>query len=127
MNYMRKCPVCGDGLVWVEYEGARVMKCFSCYGYLIDIAALDRIKINEGKSQEALNSEIETESSLNSEIELKCPRCHLTMNKVNEPLSGMEVELDWCKSCARFGWMEESWQNFKWVMKRQIKLFKPGQ
>jgi Zn-finger nucleic acid-binding protein len=102
---MRKCPVCDDGLVWVEYEGARVMKCFACHGYLVDVAALERIKRNEGKSQDQLSVEVETESNHNSEHELKCPRCRLTMNKVNESLPGIEIELDCCKSCKMI-WLD---------------------
>lgn len=102
---MRKCPVCDDGLVWVEYEGSRVMKCFACHGHLVDIAALERIKRNEGKSPDELSVEIEAESGQNSELELKCPRCRLTMKKVYESLSGFEIDLDVCKSCKMI-WLD---------------------
>jgi len=97
---MRKCPVCGEQLVRVEYEGANAMTCPVCHGYLIDTSSVERIKRSELKSPQELKDEAMGQFHPNSENELKCPRCRLSMQKVHESLPGVELQLDHCKPCS---------------------------
>ncbi len=97
---MKSCPICNIELLWANYEGVRVMSCRKCYGYLVDINALKRIKRVEQASPGQLASEADTESSNNSEYEIRCPRCLITMRKITESFPELEVKLDYCKSCS---------------------------
>lgn len=97
---MRKCPVCGEQLVRVEYEGANAMTCPECHGYLIGTSSAEQIKRSEVKSPQELKNEATDQFHTNSEVELKCPRCRLSMKKVHESLPGVELTLDHCKSCS---------------------------
>lgn len=97
---MRKCPVCSEQLVRVEYEGANAMTCPDCHGYLIDISSVERIKRSELKSPLQLKNEAKEQYHPNSETELKCPRCRMSMEKVHESLPGVELDLDHCDRCS---------------------------
>jgi len=102
---MRRCPVCGDQLVRVEYEGANAMTCPECHGYLIDTSSAEQIKRSEVKSPQELKDEAQEQFHPNSDDALKCPRCRLSMKKVHESLPGVELTLDHCKSCS-LNWLD---------------------
>jgi len=96
---MRKCPVCGEVLVRLEYEGTMVQWCPECKGHLIDISTVERIKRTEHLSTEELLEQAEQSAKPNSEHTLKCPRCYIDMKKRTESFPDLEVMVDYCNGC----------------------------
>ena len=97
---MRNCPHCNIPLTEVDYSGFNVLYCGQCKGYLVDVSRLETIKRLGRKEQAALKAEVRAEYQGDQAAQIKCPKCHLPMQKKPVQLPGLTLQLDACKECA---------------------------
>jgi len=97
---MKKCPICNIPLSSCDYEKQRIMKCEKCAGYLVPEFQLKGIQRIDDIPQEELMEEVKTDFKCSVEKDIRCPKCHLTMNKQKLKFQSIEIEIDECKSCS---------------------------
>lgn len=96
---MRTCPVCNVELQFVDYEGFRVRQCCLCRGHLVPLLRFKSIKRVDRKSPDELKSEAKSEFRKSSIETLKCPKCHLALEKRRVDLPFVELHTDVCEGC----------------------------
>ncbi len=97
---MRMCPHCNVPLTEVDYSGFKVLYCGDCKGHLVDITRLETIKRSARKPPTDLKAEASEEYRTEPLAQIRCPKCHLTMEKRPIRLPGLTLHLDLCKACA---------------------------
>lgn len=97
---MKNCPICNIPLTPVDYEGLRVWQCLTCKGHLMSFARLDGIKRANRKSEPALKSEASTDFAGSTTQPLRCPRCHIVMDKQALDLPVLDIHTDVCDGCS---------------------------
>ena len=99
-----KCPKCSTDLKRNLYEGLPVFHCGTCDGYLVATNRVEDINRRRETPTEVLVKEARTPDGADSEDPLRCPRCHLPMEKefVDGPAP---FRLDKCQICE-FVWFD---------------------
>ncbi|MCX7006724.1 MAG: zf-TFIIB domain-containing protein [Kiritimatiellaeota bacterium] len=97
---MKNCPHCHIPLTPMDYTGFNVLHCDQCKGYLVDVSRLETIKRLARKEQAELKAEVRAEYQGDTPAPVKCPKCHLPMQKKPVQLPGLMLQLDECKECA---------------------------
>ncbi len=95
---MKQCPRCRIDLVRFEYEDFQIENCPNCRGHLIKQRRLDGIKRSKKLTTEELKVEAKREFKASSPEKIRCPRCHVPMEKerADSPIS---IYLDRCAAC----------------------------
>lgn len=96
---MRKCPVCDIELISKDYEGFRLMQCDKCGGHLVSAQRLESLKRLATKDQTELQADASTNFKHSTTNFLRCPRCHLMMEKESIDIPVVELQTDTCRSC----------------------------
>ena len=97
---MRKCPICNVPLEPEAYEGFPVLRCPDCKGHLLDLARYESIKHAPEKSLVELEAEAKDGFAGDNANPIRCPRCHIAMEKRPLPAPGFDLHLDLCRACA---------------------------
>lgn len=114
------CPKCRTSLTKVLYEGAQVLMCDNCKGYLIDNDRTVRIILRrlQGFSPEVhrmvsrIKSSMEDKDSiikmahLKPVFKLNCPKCNDVMIRRSYSIA-YPVEIDFCMSC-KLTWFDKN-------------------
>ena len=97
----RDCPLCAVPLAEEAYEGFPVQRCPQCQGTLLDLARLQTIRNVPEKSLAELEAEARAGFQGDNPAPVRCPRCHLAMDKRPLLVPGFDnLHLDICRSCA---------------------------
>ena len=97
---MRNCPVCSKELEAVECEGFRVMQCPGCKGRLLETGRLEGIQRSGRTPAEKLKSEASADFKGSTTRALRCPKCHVPMDKVAIDVPVLKLEMDVCGQCS---------------------------
>ncbi|MGD9782823.1 MAG: zf-TFIIB domain-containing protein [Kiritimatiellia bacterium] len=97
----RDCPLCAVPLERETYEGFPIWRCPQCHGTLLDLSRYQSIKSIPEKSLAELETEARDGFQGDNPHPIRCPRCHLAMDKRPLQVPGFEnLHLDLCRSCA---------------------------
>ncbi|HMO04065.1 MAG TPA: zf-TFIIB domain-containing protein [Kiritimatiellia bacterium] len=97
---MRKCPVCGEAMENIDYEGFRVRYCHACGGHLIPAARLKAIQQRDSIPRAKLQEEVRARFTASTTEPVRCPRCRMTMRKQDVRLPVVQVQTDVCAPCG---------------------------
>ncbi len=97
---MRNCPICNVPLDPETYEGFPVLRCPDCQGHLLGLVRYDSIQRIPEKTLAELEAEAKAGFLGDNPVPIRCPRCHLAMEK--RPLSapGFDLHVDLCRACS---------------------------
>ena len=97
----RDCPLCAVPLEPETYEGFPIRRCPQCRGTLLDLSRYEAIQNIPGKSLAELETEARDGFQGDNPQPIRCPRCHLAMEKRPLPVPGFEnLHFDFCRGCA---------------------------
>ncbi len=97
---MKSCPLCQVELTQGTYEGFRVFRCSQCNGLLLDTTRFESIKRIPEKTLPELETEAREEFIGDTAGPIRCPRCHLTMQKKPLTVPGFDLHVDVCRNCT---------------------------
>ena len=96
----RTCPICAVLLSPETYEGFPVQRCPQCHGHLVELPRFQAIQRLPRKTLPELEAEACNEFSADTPGPLRCPRCHLAMQKRPLHVPGFHLHFDLCRDCA---------------------------
>lgn len=96
----RTCPSCAVPLAPETYEGFPVLRCPDCEGHLLDLSRYEAIRRLPGNSLAALEAEAKESFAGENPAAVRCPRCHMGMEKRPLDMPGFDLHLDLCRACA---------------------------
>ena len=97
----RNCPICHVPLEPETYEGLQILQCPQCRGHLLESARYESIKSIPEKTLAELETEARDGFQGDHPGPIRCPRCHLAMEKRPLPVPGFDnLHLDLCRPCA---------------------------
>jgi Zn-finger nucleic acid-binding protein len=101
----RNCPRCAVPLAPEAYEGFPVLRCPDCAGHLLDLSRYEAIRRLPEKSIAELEAEAKESFAGDYPAPIRCPRCHLAMEKRPLDVPGFDLHLALCRACALV-WLE---------------------
>ena len=96
----RNCPSCAVPLAPETYEGFPVLRCPDCAGHLLDLSRYEAIRRLPEKSLAELEAEAKETFAGDNPAAIRCPRCHLAMERLPLSVPGFELHRDLCRACA---------------------------
>ena len=97
----RNCPLCQVPLAPEAYEGFPILRCPQCRGSLLELSRYESIKSIPEKTLAELESEAREGFAGDHPEPVRCPRCHLAMDKRPLLVPGFDhLHLDVCRACA---------------------------
>jgi Zn-finger nucleic acid-binding protein len=96
----RNCPICDVPLAPEAYEGFPVLRCPACAGHLLDLSRYEAIRRLPEKSLAELEAEAKETFASDNPAAIRCPRCHLAMEKRPLVVPGFELHRDLCRPCS---------------------------
>ena len=97
----RDCPICAAALEPEDYEGLPILRCPQCRGSLLNLARYEAIKSIPENTLAELEAEAREGFAGDNPHPVRCPRCHLPMEKRPLPVPGFDhLHLDLCRPCA---------------------------
>jgi Zn-finger nucleic acid-binding protein len=101
----RQCPVCHVPLEPEDYEGFRVLRCPDCAGHLVDLTRYEAITRLPRKTLAELETEAREGFQGDSAHVIRCPRCHVAMQKRPLNVPGFDLHMDLCRPCS-LAWLD---------------------
>ncbi|MGD9611554.1 MAG: zf-TFIIB domain-containing protein [Kiritimatiellia bacterium] len=102
----RDCPLCAVPLEPETYEGFPIWRCPECLGTLLDLSRYEAIRSVPEKTLAELEAEAHDGFQGDHPGPIRCPRCHLAMDKRPLRVPGFDdLHLDLCRACA-FVWLD---------------------
>ena len=96
----RTCPICNVPLEQEDYEGFPVLRCPDCSGHLVNLSRFEAIKRLPRKTLADLETEARDGFQDDNPETIRCPRCHIAMQKRPLPVPGFDLHMDLCPPCA---------------------------
>ena len=97
---VRNCPICNVPLEKEDYEGFPVLRCPDCAGHLVELQRYETIKRLPRKSLAELETEARDGFQGDNSEPIRCPRCHMAMQKRPLHVPGFDLHMDLCRPCA---------------------------
>ena len=102
----RDCPICAVSLEPETYEGFPIWRCPECRGTLLDLSRYEAIRSVPEKTLAELEAEAHDGFQGDNPQPIRCPRCHLAMDKRPLRVPGFDdLHLDLCRACG-FVWLD---------------------
>jgi Zn-finger nucleic acid-binding protein len=101
----RSCPLCAAALEPEDYEGFRVLRCPDCRGHLVDLSRYEAIKRLPRKTLAELEAEARDGFQGDNPDPIRCPRCHVAMQKRPLHVPGFDLHMDLCRPCS-LAWLD---------------------
>ena len=96
----RNCPLCAIPLEPETCEGFPILRCPGCQGHLLQLSRYESIKCLPDKTLAELEAEAKEGFQGDNSKPVRCPRCHLAMDKRPLPVPGFDLHVDLCRGCS---------------------------